>query len=91
MEIKEQYEAAVLRYIKAFEEKQGYGFEQEIRHGWLFGDYYCFSLDDIRHDIDTNQPKGLIFEWFENAIKFPTQINYQSYCMGLRFDMDGLC
>ena len=57
----------------------------------LIGDYYL-NFSDILHDLNTNQDKWFIFQWYndsvDNAIKnkFPIQINYQSYCMGLRYE-----
>ena len=54
------------------------------------GDNY-FSLDDIYFDMKTDQPKGLIFDWQNANIDAHFQgikdtINYQSWCMGLRFE-----
>ena len=57
----------------------------------LIGDYYL-NFSDILQDLNTNQEKWFIFQWYndsvDNAIKnkFPIQINYQSYCMGLRYE-----
>jgi len=57
----------------------------------LIGDYYL-NFSDILHDLNSKQKKWLILQWHnegvENAIKnkFPKQINYQSYCKGLRFE-----
>jgi len=43
------------------------------------------NFDDIRLDIDTNQPKGNIFKWWwENEYLEGKIINYQSYIKGLR-------
>jgi hypothetical protein len=57
----------------------------------LIGDYYL-NFSDILQDLNTNQEKWFILQWYndsvDNAIKnkFPIQINYQSYCMGLRYE-----
>ena len=40
---------------------------------------------DIKRDIETNQPKNKIFEWYnENDYINNKIINYQSYIKGLR-------
>lgn len=51
-----------------------------------FSDFYCFSIDNILFDLSTNQPKGLIIEWFNADLE--TSINFNSYSMGLRTKED---
>ena len=57
--------------------------------------YNFFSLSDIYFDMKENKPKGLIFEWqdYLTEINMPIgdyvekcYINYESYCMGARFE-----
>ena len=64
-ELKSRHEETISQYIKVFCEKQELDFEfwvgdQTVAH---FGDNYFFNFMDIKYDIDTNQPKGLIMEW----------------------------
>lgn len=87
-DLKESYNLAVMKYMYHFLEKQGY----EYIESWIgeagdiaeIADRY-FNFRDIKYDIDTKQPKGRIIEWHDMCLeqqKF--NINYQSYCMGLR-------
>lgn len=79
------------KIIKAFAEKQGIeidfeDFDSLEYHIWLGG--FLFSFDDILYDLNTNQEPKFIFQWLSDCINNPKKkINYQSYCMGLRFDM----
>ena len=87
-QLKKDYEKACNAYIKAFCKKQDVKF-----YGWI-GDLVgsvallseiCLNIHDIVWDINSKQPKGLIFTWYydnlENAEK---SINYFSYTKGLR-------
>ena len=105
MSLKDNFETACNAYIGAFITKQEFDVEHfywtgvgEIAH---FQDEYSFDLVDIRHDIDTDQPKYKIIEWHnywmdeywkneaENLDKpFKNElhrINYKSYCSGARY------
>jgi hypothetical protein len=79
------------KIIKAFVRKQGLGYH--IEYNELFDCYFwisafLFSFDDIVHDLDTNQEPKFILQYLEDCENNPNKtINYQSYCMGLRFDM----
>ena len=91
--LKERFEAICAEYIKLFCKKQ----EMDFDGGWAGGtvggivnisDYY-FNFDDIRLDIDTNQPKGAILNHYDDNLEAhynepPEYINYQSYIKGLR-------
>lgn len=92
--LKAKYERIVDAYIKEFEKKQ----DMELEH-WVgdevggicsFGDVLFFSFDDIRLDIDTNQPKGQIIDWlYDTMERNGGRINYKSWSMGLRYsDID---
>lgn len=101
-EIKKYYELSCNAFIKKFQKKQDYGF-----NGWIadrtgeiavFIDQYFFNLSDIIHDLVTDQPKGQIFEWYDESMYKETLINYESYCRGLRYktqtitcDLDKKC
>lgn len=51
----------------------------------VFGDYF-FSFEDIRLDLETNQPKDSIFKWYdlnlEMGMKNKHTINYYSWING---------
>ena len=87
-EMKESFNLAVMKYVNYFLEKQGYEY---IEH-WIgepgdiaeIADRY-FNFRDIKYDIDTEQPAGRIIDWDDMCLenqKF--NINYESYCLGLR-------
>jgi hypothetical protein len=85
-ELQKNYRKAVTAYIKAFAAKQGLEF-----YGWVgdhFGEVAVFAdayIDfcDIVLDLDTEQPAGLILEWYF-SIESEKSVNYRSYCMGYR-------
>lgn len=80
-------------YINKFEKKHGYEFSSWISDeaGGIacFIEQYFFGFDDIRHDIDNNVKKGLIFKWQDDGIENGAKdnINFKSYVMGARFPM----
>ena len=88
--IKKDYKNACMAYIEAFAEKQGFIFDDwaddlEIAD---FGGTDCYSMSDIRFDIDTNQPEELIIDWNESVLENHEEngyINYKSWCMGARY------
>ena len=87
--LKENYKKACTDYIDVFCKQQGFEFENWvgdiIGEIAVCGDMY-FNFNDIVHHIDTNQPKGLIIDWYYDCVDNEAQtINYRSYCMGLRF------
>lgn len=80
-----------MKIIQAFADKQGLEFDCTTYD--IFDSYICFGLysisfDDILLDIFTNQEPKFIFQYLEDCENNPNKkINYQSYRMGLRFDM----
>jgi len=85
--IKKQYQKVCEAYVEAFCNKQDLLFD-----GWigndvgtiaLISDFY-FDFDDIRTDIDTNQPAELITEWYYRNLDNQKYINYKSYIAGFR-------
>jgi hypothetical protein len=88
--LKQQFENLVDQYLTLFCEKQGVHKDDD---SWCAGgiggvieinDAYL-NFDEIRLDIDTNQPKGEIFKWWwENEYLENKIINYYSYTKGLR-------
>lgn len=93
--LQQQYEQVVADYIEVFCNKQGLNFEYWVGDdiGGIadFGCIYFFNFDDIRLDIDTNQPENQIINWIEETIENANSdaekmINYRSWCMGLRYE-----
>jgi hypothetical protein len=90
MNLNQEYETIVNKYIDAFCEKQEIDkcetFWIGDERGGLLDVASCtFDFSDIRLDIDTNQPKDKIFQWYyENDYINNKIINYQSYIKGLR-------
>ena len=92
--LKAYYEKACNEYIKAFCKKQGIEFDywisDEVGGIAQFIDQYFFDMQTIRHDIDTNQPKGLIMQWQNDCVDNGNiereKINYKSYSKGIRFE-----
>lgn len=88
MGLEKKYISVCNKYIKKFCKKQDVDFE-----GWV-GDIvggiaYCgdffFNFHDIALDVNTEQKKGLIFDWYNATIETPEKaINYYSYTKGLR-------
>lgn len=87
-ELKKQYEIICNQYVSIFCKKQDMQFD-----GWV-GNFvgeiaYCndlfFSFHDIVLDINTNQKKGFIIDWYYDNLEKPEKhINYYSYIKGLR-------
>jgi hypothetical protein len=86
--LKRRLEKAVMDYTEAFCKKQGLPFDwwslERIGTLGCFGNYY-FTFDDIKYDMDTDQPKGLITQWQDECLeKGCTKINYYFYSKGIR-------
>jgi hypothetical protein len=89
------FEQAASVLIESFCKKQDvyvdYIVVDDITGIYCIGDAYL-TLSDIYHDMKTNQPKGAIIDWFWESVEFKTNnpdgvyINYNSYCMGLRYE-----
>jgi hypothetical protein len=89
-DLKKEFESIVDQYITIFCEKQD--IDKQYNY-WIDGciaeviylNGAFISFDDVRRDIDTNQPKGSIFDWYsENDYTNGKIINYHSYIKGLR-------
>lgn len=94
--LRQQYDDVYRKYLIFFATKQVADLEPDedplsyldytAGAEFVFMGDACLSFSDIRHDVDTQQPEGLIFEWYWKSIDHPhTRINYKSYCMGARF------
>lgn len=88
-ELKSGYNYYCGEYISKFCEKHELDFD-----GWTgntiggiacCGDCY-FNFQDIVWDINSEQPKGLILEWYWDTLDNPKKsINYYSFSKGLRY------
>lgn len=86
--LQKEYNSICEKYMSQFCKKQEIDFE-----GWVgdivgsiayCGDFY-FSFQDIVWDINSEQNKGLIIEWYYSTLNNPSEaINYYSYTKGLR-------
>lgn len=90
MTLRGKLERILKEYIRKFEKKHELELEFAVADDLMgilcFGDYY-FSINEIIHCIDTNQPKHLILDWHDESVKYEdVKINFQSWCMGLRFE-----
>jgi len=87
--LKKQYESICEKYINLFANKQNLN-----KDGWVdyvggiygFDTIYFISFDDIRIDIETNQPKGLIINWYQETLHNKDKMNYYTYTKGLRYN-----
>ena len=86
--LKETYEFLCNEYLQKFCNKQ-----EMTNDGWVGGDIggialcsdFFFNLHDIVFDINSNQPKGVIIDWYYDNLENPKKaINYYSYTKGLR-------
>jgi len=86
--LKKQYEFVCNEYVTKFCNKQELIFE-----GWVgdtiggvacCNDFY-FNFHDIVWDVNSNQPKASIIDWYYSNLKEAEKsINYYSYTKGLR-------
>lgn len=86
--IRKKYVEACTRYVTLFCEKQELDFDFWVadRVGGTFfcGDYF-FDIQDVIFDLETNQPKEAILDWYcENINDSNTKVSYLSYSNGLR-------
>lgn len=89
------FKKASVALVEAFAEKQDLDFEHFIGDDpagvACFSWFYSFNISDIYHDMKTNQPKGLITEWFYEDLEqyykgSKDYINYYSWTMGKRYE-----
>ncbi len=87
--MKEKFEKAVAEYVNVFCRKHDLQFNYWVGDnvGTIAecSDYY-FNFNDIRLDIDTKQPKGKIFDWYDSSLKEneDKNVNYYVYCMATK-------
>lgn len=84
---KQKLESAIQLYVDKFCKKHGLDFDFWVAD--LTGSVGCFSNDyyvgfeTIRLDLETKQPKGKFFEWYDfslgKSMEGKGTINYYSY------------
>lgn len=88
MSIKKRYEDICNEYVDKFCEKQelyNNGWVEDQVGGIVECSYLPFNFQDIVWDINSNQPKRLIIDWYYESVDNPEKsINYYSYTKGLR-------
>ena len=86
----ELFEYAARNLIKEFCRKQDLQFEFEnsdIEAGVVCLSDYFFNIEDIYYDMKHNKPKGKILQWYDYRLMHNSNINYHSYCMGMREEL----
>ena len=89
-EVVELFEYAARNLIKEFCHKQGLQFEfdnYDVGGGIICLSDYFFNIEDIYYDMKHNKPKGKILQWYDYVLTRESNINYRSYCMGLREEL----
>lgn len=84
------FEYAARNLIKEFCHKQDLQFEfdnYDVGGGIICLSDYVFNIEDIYYDMKQNKPKGKILQWYDYRLMHDTNINYRSYCMGLREEL----
>jgi hypothetical protein len=90
-----KYEKVVTEIVKQFIVKNcGVSYKESIDYieFWVadrIGGYVeiadrVINFDDILYDMETEQPKGKLFKWYDYCVENESSINYESYCMGAR-------
>ena len=89
--MREELDKVLLKYIKAFEKKQGLEMHFAVCDDLL--DVICFdyenfyTINEIVYDIDNDVKAGLIKEWSDYTLELSKNdryINYESYIKGIR-------
>lgn len=82
------YKSVCSKYISSFCEKQEmefYGWVGDIVGGVALCSDFFFNFQDIVWDVNSEQLKGLIIDWYYECLEIPEKsINYYSYTKGLR-------
>ena len=89
-EVIELYEYAARNLIKEFCQKQDLQFEfdnYDVGGGIICLSDYFFNIEDIYFDMKHNKPKGKILQWYDYVLMHNANINYRSYCMGMREEL----
>ena len=85
---KKDYEDACNRYVQLFCEKQDCefgGWVGDIVGGIAWVGDITVNLHDIVWDVNSNAPKGLLFEWYYKSLDSPSNAtNYFAYTKGIK-------
>ena len=85
-QLKSQYENLVQQYITIFRDKHNLKFEQWISKtvGMLAQFDNCYvDFDNIRFDLENDQPKEYLTEWLKLCVKNGSKfdcIGYEQFC-----------
>lgn len=86
----ELFEYAARNLIKEFCRKQDLQFEfdnYDVGGGIICLSDYVFNIEDIYFDMKNDKPKGKILQWYDYVLMRESNINYRSYCKGLREEL----
>ena len=86
----ELFEYAARSLIKEFCDKQELQFEfdnYDVGIGIICLSDYFFNIEDIYFDMKHDKPKGKILQWYDYVLMKESNINYRSYCMGMREEL----
>jgi hypothetical protein len=89
-EVVELFEYAARNLIKEFCHKQDLQFEfdnYDVGGGIICLSDYIFNIEDIYYDMKHNHPKDKILQWYDYVLTHESNINYRSYCMGMREEL----
>lgn len=79
IELKKQYEEVCRKIVFEFENKQDVKFSHWHRGSMIiamFLDNKSMPLQEIIYDLETEQPKGLVFKWYD---EYTTALFYNNY------------
>ena len=86
----ELFEYAARNLIKEFCDKQDLQFEfdnYDVGIGIICLSDYVFNIEDIYFDMKNDKPNGKILQWYDYVLTHNANINYNSYCMGMREEL----
>ena len=87
----ENFKQATQKLIEVFCEKQELDFDYQVTDNPAeiasFNLEIFLNISDIYHDLVTDQPKGLIIEWYWDRIEKNHNINYYAYTIGARAEI----
>ncbi|GJH39858.1 hypothetical protein RCZ04_04080 [Capnocytophaga sp. HP1101] len=86
----ELFEYAARNLIKEFCDKQELQFEfdnYDVGIGIICLSDYFFNIEDIYFDMKHDKSKGKILQWYDYVLTHESNINYRSYCMGMREEL----
>lgn len=86
--LKEQYNEVIHAYVNEFRKRHGFGGEHpaisshKLQHYSLNRDAEILYYDDMRYDVDTEQPLGYVFEWLKSLKPGDNsnQLSYPAFC-----------